>query len=354
VGTPSVQLDFEALYTTHVSSVRRLLVRCGVPTADLDDVLQETFVIVHRLLPQFEGRAKIDTWLHAVAVRVASGYRRRVRTRRESSMGVQPESATEQGRVESIADEQLHLWLKSVTDEDRDTVALHEAGGLSISEMSELTGVARATVRLRLERGLGILKRRLLTIPSAPIRATPNDGAREVLGTARAAAGTRSESSVDYVDADCCLSLVDDLMIAVWRRTATTRGFEVLSEIMLPAVAHLPQGIRYLAVVEAGCKPPPREGRVVIGRLIAQLGPRLRAAAFGIECTGLLRLVPPIVNASAFLGAARINARYFSDVPTATTWLDQQAPNPGVLGVAAHIDEMRARISRHADRRLRA
>ena len=76
-------LRFEAIYAAYSPYVHRQLQRLGVQACDLDDVVQDTFVAVHRQLPGFEGRAAIQTWLHAICWRVAAGYHRRSRTRRQ-------------------------------------------------------------------------------------------------------------------------------------------------------------------------------------------------------------------------------------------------------------------------------
>ncbi len=57
--------DFAPLYEKHRGLVRRVLAKRGVEPVDLDDATQEAFVIVHRLLPAFEGRSSIETWLFA-------------------------------------------------------------------------------------------------------------------------------------------------------------------------------------------------------------------------------------------------------------------------------------------------
>jgi RNA polymerase sigma-70 factor (ECF subfamily) len=55
--------------------------------ADLDDISQEAFVAIHRMLPGFEGRSSLETWLNAVAWRVASHYHRRSHARFETMQG---------------------------------------------------------------------------------------------------------------------------------------------------------------------------------------------------------------------------------------------------------------------------
>lgn len=69
--------SFDEVYDQHVSFVWRTLRAFGVADAQLEDAVQDVFVVVHRRLPEFEGRAAITTWLFAIARRVASSYRRK-------------------------------------------------------------------------------------------------------------------------------------------------------------------------------------------------------------------------------------------------------------------------------------
>jgi RNA polymerase sigma-70 factor (ECF subfamily) len=68
--------DFSAVYREHFAFVFRGARRLGVPSAALDDVTQEVFVVAHRQLPSFEGRSSIKTWLYGILVRVARDHRR--------------------------------------------------------------------------------------------------------------------------------------------------------------------------------------------------------------------------------------------------------------------------------------
>ncbi|MBC8068738.1 MAG: sigma-70 family RNA polymerase sigma factor, partial [Deltaproteobacteria bacterium] len=76
----------EQVYRQHYAFVWRSCRRLGVPDAELDDVVQEIFVIVHRRLAGFEGRSAITTWLFAIAYRVVRDQRRSAaaRQRREA------------------------------------------------------------------------------------------------------------------------------------------------------------------------------------------------------------------------------------------------------------------------------
>lgn len=79
VGVPS----FDEVYDAHVAFVWRVLAAMGLRDAQLEDGVQDVFVVVHRKLGEFEGRAAITTWLFAIARRVASTHRRKATTDRE-------------------------------------------------------------------------------------------------------------------------------------------------------------------------------------------------------------------------------------------------------------------------------
>ena len=69
--------SFDEVYEAHFAFVWRILRTFGVPDAALEDAAQDVFVVVHRRLPEFEGRAQITTWLFAIARRIAQAQRRK-------------------------------------------------------------------------------------------------------------------------------------------------------------------------------------------------------------------------------------------------------------------------------------
>lgn len=69
----------EELFRAHADFVARFLVRLGV--ADVDDLLQEVFLVAHRRGGYSDRGARPTTWLAEIAVRVASTARRTARRR---------------------------------------------------------------------------------------------------------------------------------------------------------------------------------------------------------------------------------------------------------------------------------
>ncbi len=89
-GADQVPRSFAALYRGEFGFVRRALRCLGVPERSLDDAAQDVFVVVHRRLPDFEGRASLRTWIYAIVRRIAWRYRTRAQ-RDDARRGQLPE-----------------------------------------------------------------------------------------------------------------------------------------------------------------------------------------------------------------------------------------------------------------------
>ena len=70
-------LDIVALYDAHAPRVWRTALALGVARADLDDAVQDVFIVLHRRASEFAGRADVTTWIYAITRRVAADHRRR-------------------------------------------------------------------------------------------------------------------------------------------------------------------------------------------------------------------------------------------------------------------------------------
>lgn len=69
-------LGTEDLFRAHARFVADFLARLGVSPRDVDDLVQEVFLVVHRKGGFVEEEARPTTYLAAIAVRVASTARR--------------------------------------------------------------------------------------------------------------------------------------------------------------------------------------------------------------------------------------------------------------------------------------
>lgn len=161
--------DLTAVYRAHAGYVWRVLRHCGVPDPDLDDAVQETFLVVFRRLPELE-RASLRTWIYAVAVRVASTRRRSQRReaarRDQAGHRMHGAGATDpEAELSKVEAADLVDRLLAELDAPKRTVfVLAELEGVKVPEISRILGVNPRTVhsRLRLAReSFGSALRRL-------------------------------------------------------------------------------------------------------------------------------------------------------------------------------------------------
>lgn len=68
---------FTTLYHRHAGWVFARLTRLVGPGADREDLLQQSFLELHRSLPTFRGDASLATFLHRITVNVAFDHLRR-------------------------------------------------------------------------------------------------------------------------------------------------------------------------------------------------------------------------------------------------------------------------------------
>lgn len=153
-------LTLRAIYDEHVTFVWRALRRLGVRESDLPDAVQDVFLVVHRKLPEFEGRSKVTTWLFGIAMRVARDRMRLAHVRRqvgdeEAVLAYIDESADVAAQAERRqAAEILEDILDSLPIEQRAVFTLFELDGMSGEAIAELLEIPLGTVysRLRLAR----------------------------------------------------------------------------------------------------------------------------------------------------------------------------------------------------------
>src|ERR1700690_2801682 len=71
-----VPLDFATLYDTWFEHVSCWLQALGAPSADIEDLAQDVFLVVRRRLCDFDGR-NLAGWLYRIASRQVWQHRRR-------------------------------------------------------------------------------------------------------------------------------------------------------------------------------------------------------------------------------------------------------------------------------------
>jgi len=149
--------DLSAVYDAHFRYVWRCLRSLGVHDAQVDDAMQDVFVVAARKLEAFDGGAALRTWLYAIALRIARKYRERLRKEPASLDGTresEPElvlAATAEGAA--LQNERLalaHAILETLSDEQREVFVLARVEQMSAPEIADVVGIPINTVYSRL------------------------------------------------------------------------------------------------------------------------------------------------------------------------------------------------------------
>ncbi len=145
--------------------------------ADAHDCVQEAFLLAYRSRSQFEGRAKISSWLHRILVNVAlERVRKRSRRPEEALEDLQPTFDERGCRVESQgpapAEAQVLLERAETRTAVRDAIAhlpeghreivlIRDIEGKTTADAARELSITQSAARVRLHRARAALKRLL-------------------------------------------------------------------------------------------------------------------------------------------------------------------------------------------------
>ena len=164
---------FAAVYLEHVDYVWTNLRRLGVPWTELDDAVQETFIVAFRRWDDFDSQLQWRSWLFGIARRVASHHRRgsgrRLRlvdaVHREPTptMGDGPDDPDDVVAHKDAARLVQH-FLETLSPRRREVFILAEIEGMTGASIADTLGVPANTVWSRLRAGRESFQRYLQTL----------------------------------------------------------------------------------------------------------------------------------------------------------------------------------------------
>ncbi len=156
VAVPMRAATFDEVYAANFAFVWRVLRTFGVTEPAIEDAVQDVFVVVHRRLGDFEGRAAVTTWLFSIARRIASGYRRRTHGHRTEELVDDPVGTADTFAALSRAQAAATVMsiLEGMDEDKRVVFALVELEQMSIPEVASILHINLNTAysRLRLAR----------------------------------------------------------------------------------------------------------------------------------------------------------------------------------------------------------
>ncbi len=145
-----------ALFDRYAADVRRFLLRLGTSRADVDDLVQLTFLEVSRAARSFDGRISARPWLFGVAATIARRHRRSL----SKMLGRLPEfamlfrSREPETPADSLsgkqAEERVARALAALSEKKREVFVMVILEGASGEEAALSLGIPVNTVWTRL------------------------------------------------------------------------------------------------------------------------------------------------------------------------------------------------------------
>ena len=164
VGGLAPRPTFAELYEAHFPFVWRSARRLGTPEPNLDDVVQEVFMIAFRRRHEFEGRSSVKTWLYGIVFNVVRAQRRELAQkhpqvidgdrRADPALLVDGADGPQERMSKREAARVLDRFLDDLDDDRRAVFVLAELEQLTAPEIAAVVGAPLNTVysRLRLAR----------------------------------------------------------------------------------------------------------------------------------------------------------------------------------------------------------
>ena len=157
-----VGVDFEALYREHLGQVYGLCLRLTGQPALAEDCTQECFIAAWRALPAFEGRSRLSTWLHRIAVNTVLAHRRRRPGDALREAGTLDDAALQlPGAAEASGTLDVEAAMDRLPQGARDVLVLVGIYGHSHDEAAAMLGIAAGTSKAQLHRARRLMAQQL-------------------------------------------------------------------------------------------------------------------------------------------------------------------------------------------------
>lgn len=165
------RLDVEAVYAEHAGFVWRTLQRLGAIEADLPDLFQEVFLVLHRRRDELVDDGQVRGLLFGIAVGLVRNHRRRStrwRDRLTSWLGWGSQSPDPQEALDASRRRSRGMLAFSRLDpEKRAVFVMFELEGLSGQQIAATLGIPLGTVHSRLYAARRQLQQEILGVEEA-------------------------------------------------------------------------------------------------------------------------------------------------------------------------------------------
>lgn len=147
---------FRVIFERYAPVLMRAMLRELYVREEANDLVQQTFLQLHRARADFDAGQKLKPWIFTIAMNLKREYFRRKKRRPERSLDaettVEPTvGALGAARVE--AQRTLARVLHTLPADQREVIELHWFDGLEFPEVAQVVGATLSAVKVRAHRG---------------------------------------------------------------------------------------------------------------------------------------------------------------------------------------------------------
>jgi RNA polymerase sigma-70 factor (ECF subfamily) len=149
---------FRALFERYAPLLLRVLSRDLARSSEAEDLVQQTFLQVHRARNDFDPSRRFRPWIITIALNLKREHFRAAR-RTPVSTGVAPEPSVPPRDHERVDARQSVAWaLERIPGDQREVIELHWFEGLSFGDVARCLGIGAVAAKVRAHRGYSRLR----------------------------------------------------------------------------------------------------------------------------------------------------------------------------------------------------
>ncbi len=161
-------ISFNEIMETYGESIKRLIYTYVHDWSVAEDLTQDVFVIVYLKLDTFEQRSSLKTWICSIAINKCKDFIKSWNFRKVKLFNSLPEkylvTIDDNPEGQMIQHDEELLVAKSILSlpvKYREIIILFYYQEMQIADIGEILGLNESTVKTRLQRGRGKLKKLL-------------------------------------------------------------------------------------------------------------------------------------------------------------------------------------------------
>jgi RNA polymerase sigma-70 factor (ECF subfamily) len=149
------------LVERHAEALARFAASLG-ERADIDEIVQDTFVRAFHSIASFRGDSSFRTWLFTIERRLVLDRRRAVRRRPETVMLEEADAATAHDQLEGLVagetERRVQDAIVRLSPMQREVFTLRVGEGLSYKEIAEVAGTTEGAARVHYHNAMRAVK----------------------------------------------------------------------------------------------------------------------------------------------------------------------------------------------------